>query len=50
MTALPTAPDRAFRLGGFATLIEALEFAAHVPEGDVVHHDLAQYDRRGRSR
>lgn len=27
-----------------------LEFAAHVPEGDVVHHDLAQFDRRGRSR
>jgi fatty-acyl-CoA synthase len=29
----PTAPDRPFRLGGFATLIAALEFAAAGPTG-----------------
>ncbi|HZZ37335.1 MAG TPA: fatty acyl-AMP ligase [Caulobacteraceae bacterium] len=33
MTPTPTAPDRPFRLGGFATLIEALEFAASGPTG-----------------
>jgi fatty-acyl-CoA synthase len=30
---LPTAPDRPFRLGGFATLTEALDFAAQGPTG-----------------
>lgn len=33
MTPTPTAPDRPFRLGGFATLIEALDFAAAGPTG-----------------
>jgi len=33
LTPTPTAPDRPFRLGGFATLIEALEFAAAGPTG-----------------
>ena len=33
MTLLPTAPDRRFRLGGFATLTEALDFAAEGPTG-----------------
>ena len=33
MTPLPTAPDRPFRLGGFSTLTEALDFAANGPTG-----------------
>ncbi|HEY0648138.1 fatty acyl-AMP ligase [Phenylobacterium sp.] len=33
MTVTPTAPDRPFRQGGFATLIEALDFAAQGPTG-----------------
>ena len=33
MTPTPTAPDRPFRLGGFATLTEALDFAAGGPTG-----------------
>ncbi len=33
MNATPTAPDRPFRLGGFATLTEALDFAAGGPTG-----------------
>ena len=33
MTPTPTAPDRPFRTGGFATLIEALDFAAAGPTG-----------------
>lgn len=33
MTPTPTAPDRPFRLGGFATLTEALDFAAQGPTG-----------------
>lgn len=33
MTPTPTAPDRPFQQGGFATLIEALDFAAGVPTG-----------------
>lgn len=32
-TPTPTAPDRPFREGGFATLIEALDFAAQGPTG-----------------
>ncbi len=33
MIPTPTAPDRPFRLGGFATLTEALDFAAGGPTG-----------------
>lgn len=33
MIPVPTAPDRPFRLGGFATLTEALDFAAAGPTG-----------------
>jgi fatty-acyl-CoA synthase len=33
LTPTPTAPDRPFRLGGFSTLIEALDFAAGGPTG-----------------
>lgn len=33
MTVTPTAPDRPFRQGGFATLTEALDFAAQAPTG-----------------
>jgi len=33
VTPTPTAPDRPFRTGGFATLIEALDFAAAGPTG-----------------
>jgi len=33
VTPTPTAPDRPFRLGGFATLTEALDFAAGGPTG-----------------
>ncbi len=33
MTPTATAPDRPFRLGGFATLTEALDFAAQGPTG-----------------
>ena len=33
MTPTPTAPDRPFRQGGFATLTEALDFAAKGPTG-----------------
>ncbi|MBI1196699.1 MAG: fatty acyl-AMP ligase [Phenylobacterium sp.] len=33
MTPTATAPDRPFRLGGFATLTEALDFAANGPTG-----------------
>lgn len=33
MTPTPTAPDRPFRQGGFATLTEALDFAAGGPTG-----------------
>ena len=33
MTVTPTAPDRPFREGGFATLTEALDFAAGGPTG-----------------
>jgi len=33
LTPTPTAPDRPFRLGGFATLTEALDFAAGGPTG-----------------
>jgi len=33
LNATPTAPDRPFRLGGFATLTEALDFAAGGPTG-----------------
>ncbi|WP_296598543.1 fatty acyl-AMP ligase [Phenylobacterium sp.] len=32
-TATPTAPDRPFRMGGFSTLTEALDFAAQGPTG-----------------
>ncbi len=37
MIALPTAPDRPFRLGGFATLTEALDFAAGGPTGVTIY-------------
>jgi fatty-acyl-CoA synthase len=33
LTPTATAPDRPFRLGGFATLTEALDFAAQGPTG-----------------
>jgi len=33
LTVTPTAPDRPFRQGGFATLTEALDFAAQGPTG-----------------
>ena len=33
MTPTPTAPDRPFQQGGFATLTEALDFAAMGPTG-----------------
>jgi len=33
LTATPTAPDRPFQIGGFATLTEALDFAAQGPTG-----------------
>jgi fatty-acyl-CoA synthase len=33
LTITPTAPDRPFREGGFATLTEALDYAATVPTG-----------------
>lgn len=41
MTITPTAPDRPFREGGFATLTEALDYAATVPTG------LTLYGLRG---
>ncbi len=37
MTPLPTAPDRPFRHGGFATLTETLDFAAAGPTGINLH-------------
>jgi fatty-acyl-CoA synthase len=37
VTALPTAPERPFRVGGFATLTEALDFAARGPTGVNLH-------------
>ena len=37
MTPTPTAPERPFQLGGFATLTEALDFAAGGPTGVNVH-------------
>jgi fatty-acyl-CoA synthase len=37
LNATPTAPDRPFRLGGFATLTEALDFAAGGPTGVNLH-------------
>jgi fatty-acyl-CoA synthase len=33
----PTAPDREFRLGGFATIVEALDYAALQPTGFNIH-------------